>query len=120
MILLSSLCRCVNAIRYSTVQNNALLFAVLRTRLSCVWSFRDFPNAWPPLQHALCEAFARLGTPAGARAAALIHHRFLGSAMAAWRRTGVMHEKYDAEEVGGVGRGGEYEPQVRNAVLPCP
>mmetsp|Transcript_22587 Transcript_22587/g.65063 ORF Transcript_22587/g.65063 Transcript_22587/m.65063 type:complete len:80 (-) Transcript_22587:126-365(-) len=32
--------------------------------------------------------------------------------MAAWMSTGHMHEKYDADEFGKDGAGGEYKPQV--------
>jgi alpha,alpha-trehalase len=47
--------------------------------------------------------------------AALAHdlaHTFLRTAYTAYKRTGLMHEKYDARAVGAIGGGGEYRPQV--------
>ena len=79
----------------------------------------DFPNAWPPLQHALVEA---LHDAAGAHAPArAIARAFLTAAAAGLRLdgdasspSGEMHEKYDARyrAAGAPGGGGEYAPQV--------
>ena len=36
---------------------------------------------------------------------------------AAYKNTSAMHEKYDMEECGKIGGGGEYKPQVRDYIL---
>lgn len=72
----------------------------------------DFPNAWPPLQHMMAEAFLRGGTPRSQALASIIASRFLKTSLAAYLTTGAMHEKYDVRTVGGVGGGGEYKPQI--------
>ena len=36
---------------------------------------------------------------------------------AAYKNTSAMHEKYDVEECGKIGGGGEYKPQVRDYIL---
>ena len=84
----------------------------------------DYPNAWPPLQHALVEA---LEDAAGAHAPARAIARAFLTAAAAGLRLGVsspssssphaqgeIHEKYDARyrAAGAPGGGGEYAPQV--------
>ena len=79
----------------------------------------DFPNAWPPLQHALVEALEDAGAPGPARK---IARAFLTSAAGGLRLNdaaeggarGEMHEKYDARSAreGAPGAGGEYAPQV--------
>ncbi|KAG2498140.1 hypothetical protein HYH03_003898 [Edaphochlamys debaryana] len=72
----------------------------------------DAPNAWPPLVHMAVEALAEAGVPEGERAAAELACCWVAAAQVGWRTTGHMHEKYSAEELGGVGGGGEYAPQV--------
>ena len=82
----------------------------------------DYPNGWPPLQHALVEA---LEDAAGAHGPArAIARAFLTAAAAGLRldesssssssHSGEMHEKYDARyrAAGAPGGGGEYAPQV--------
>lgn len=75
----------------------------------------DFPNAWPPLQHAMVEALEDAGDGNTARA---IARAFLEAAAAGLRLDhdggGEMHEKYDARvaAAGAPGGGGEYAPQV--------
>jgi len=81
----------------------------------------DYPNAWPPVQLLLHEAFASLATQFSAneqisnRARELslqIAIRFLRSVYQGWLRSGDLFEKYHAEKVGESGNGGEYVPQV--------
>lgn len=69
----------------------------------------DWPNAWPPLQHMLAEGAEMYGGEEGAEVAENIAHRFLRTAMGAWEKTGRMFEKFDAQEMGVPGGGGEYE-----------
>jgi alpha,alpha-trehalase len=73
----------------------------------------DHPNCWPPLLHMLVRGLDRQGRSGEARALGRqLGCAWLASAHDAWLRTGAMHEKYDADEAGGAGGGGEYEPQV--------
>jgi len=73
----------------------------------------DAPNAWPPLQSMLIEGLQRLAVESqGPALAADLAQLWVGSCYTAWRRTGFMHEKYDASRFGFGGSGGEYEPQV--------
>ncbi|KAG2442316.1 hypothetical protein HXX76_002402 [Chlamydomonas incerta] len=72
----------------------------------------DAPNSWPPLVHMAVEGLERSGAPGAAEAAAGLARSYVVGCRAAWRATGHMHEKYDAVVPGGVGRGGEYVPQV--------
>ncbi|CAI5734068.1 unnamed protein product [Hyaloperonospora brassicae] len=71
----------------------------------------DAPNAWPPLQDIIIEGLQIAGT---ARAQALANHlvkTWVMASFVAWQNTGLMFEKYDAQQLGGVGDGGEYTPQ---------
>lgn len=81
----------------------------------------DFPNAWPPVQLLLYEAFASMasqfeGDGEIVSMARRLCHRigagFLRSIFQGWRQTGDLFEKYNAEEVGVSGQGGEYIPQM--------
>lgn len=72
----------------------------------------DAPNSWPPLVHMAVEGLERSGAPGAAEAAAGLARSYVAGCRAAWGATGHMHEKYDAMVPGGVGRGGEYVPQV--------
>eukprot|EP00897_Mesotaenium_endlicherianum_P003011 jgi/Mesen1/2738/ME000169S01921 len=82
----------------------------------------DYPNAWAPLQHMIIEGVAASGTPQGAELARQLAARWLHTMAAGFVRTGGMHEKYDAREIGGVGGGGEYGPQAwhRSFLTPIP
>uniref|UniRef100_A0AAV1U0F7 Trehalase n=1 Tax=Peronospora matthiolae TaxID=2874970 RepID=A0AAV1U0F7_9STRA len=71
----------------------------------------DAPNAWPPLQDIIIEGLLVAGT---ARAQVLAKHlvkTWVMASFVAWQNTGLMFEKYDAQQLGGVGDGGEYTPQ---------
>ncbi|KAG2433512.1 hypothetical protein HYH02_012630 [Chlamydomonas schloesseri] len=72
----------------------------------------DAPNSWPPLVHMAVDGLERSGAPGAADAAAGLARSYVAGCRAAWEATGHMHEKYDAAVPGGVGRGGEYVPQV--------
>lgn len=71
----------------------------------------DWPNVWPPLVALLHEGALAAGPPGRPLARALAGS-FLRSATAGLRSDGAFHEKYDCEEVGARGGGGEYPPQV--------
>ena len=68
----------------------------------------DAPNAWPPLQHMLISGLERSGTHRGRELAHVLACAWLGSNFVSWRRSGFMHEKYHAEQIGESGGGGEY------------
>jgi alpha,alpha-trehalase len=82
----------------------------------------DWPNAWPPLQHALAEACARQGRSEEARAVGLaVAAAYARAVLQGWGggggdggdpATAELHEKYDARGGGREGGGGEYAPQV--------
>jgi len=72
----------------------------------------DAPNAWPPLQSMLIEGLAASEAPEAPALALELARRWVGTCLMAWKSTGHMHEKYDADEFGKDGGGGEYEPQV--------
>jgi len=72
----------------------------------------DYPNAWAPLVHALCEGCDAFGGDAGGKLARDVATRWVRGNASALERTGYMHEKYDARNAqAGAGGGGEYSPQ---------
>lgn len=71
----------------------------------------DFPAAWPPLQHviimALSDSHVKEAQDLGFRLATnWVRSNFIG-----WNRTHKMFEKYDAQNPGSRGGGGEYGVQ---------
>ncbi|GIL86892.1 hypothetical protein Vretifemale_15069 [Volvox reticuliferus] len=72
----------------------------------------DAPNAWPPLVHMIIEAAVESGVTNGTALANQLADNWLHANMVAWQATGHMHEKYNGYVPGGIGRGGEYKPQV--------
>lgn len=72
----------------------------------------DAPNAWPPLVHMVVEGVEGAGVEGCGELAREVAEGWVRATLAAWVKGGVMHEKLDAEVVGGVGGGGEYAPQV--------
>jgi alpha,alpha-trehalase len=71
----------------------------------------DAPNAWPPLQDILIEGLLKVETNSSRALAKELVQKWIDTGYAAWTKTGLMFEKYDATLVGGLGAGGEYEPQ---------
>eukprot|EP01029_Cantina_marsupialis_P020407 TRINITY_DN4779_c1_g1_i1.p1 TRINITY_DN4779_c1_g1~~TRINITY_DN4779_c1_g1_i1.p1 ORF type:complete len:590 (-),score=157.13 TRINITY_DN4779_c1_g1_i1:388-2157(-) len=73
----------------------------------------DMPNAWPPLQQLLEEAFRVHGGDKGKELARSLAHRWLQTNLKAWSATTEhwMYEKYDSTQMGKGGGGGEYKPQ---------
>jgi alpha,alpha-trehalase len=81
----------------------------------------DYPNAWPPVQLLLYEAFSSIAAQFAtnqelvSRARSLcarIGASFLRSVYLGWRQTGNLFEKYHAADMGISGHGGEYAPQM--------
>ncbi|XP_038725509.1 probable trehalase [Tripterygium wilfordii] len=72
----------------------------------------DFPNGWAPLQHMIVEGLARSGIEEARSMAQEIAISWIRTNYGAYKKTGVMHEKYDVEKCGEYGGGGEYTPQT--------
>ncbi|KAJ7952181.1 Trehalase [Quillaja saponaria] len=66
----------------------------------------DFPNGWAPLQHMIVEALARSGSKEARSMAEDIAIRWIRTNYVAYKKTGVMHEKFDVEHCGDFGGGG--------------
>ncbi|CAI5517002.1 unnamed protein product [Closterium sp. Naga37s-1] len=96
----------------SLQSSNLLLPAGIATSTRFTGQQWDYPNVWPPLHHAICEALLLTATPRAIALARPLAHRFLATAREAFERTGAMHEKYDGRQRGAVGSGGEYNPQL--------
>ncbi|PRQ23435.1 putative alpha,alpha-trehalase [Rosa chinensis] len=61
---------------------------------------RDFPNDWDPIQHMIAEGLARSGSKEAKLVGEDIAVRWIRTNYKAYKKTGVMHEKYDVEEYG--------------------
>lgn len=74
----------------------------------------DAPNGWPPLQLMLIEGLDAVRGECGAagEVADLVAASWLESCLKAWQGSGFMFEKYNAEQPGVGGGGGEYKPQT--------
>ena len=73
-------------------------------------SFRDFPNVWAPYHLWIVEFFRSYGKD---DIAFDIAQRFVNTAYVGWLKTNktMIFEKYDANNVGANGEGGEYVVQ---------
>ncbi|KAG1692779.1 hypothetical protein DVH05_024394 [Phytophthora capsici] len=71
----------------------------------------DAPNAWPPLQDLIIEGLQEAGTLQARALAKRLVRTWVKAGYVAWKKTGLMFEKYNAQQLGGVGDGGEYTPQ---------
>ncbi|KAL5814435.1 hypothetical protein ACOSQ4_025076 [Xanthoceras sorbifolium] len=72
----------------------------------------DFPNGWAPLQHMIVEGLVRSGSQEARSLAEDIAVRWIRTNYAAYKETGVMHEKYSVDKCGAFGGGGYYVPQT--------
>ncbi|XP_058732155.1 probable trehalase isoform X2 [Vicia villosa] len=72
----------------------------------------DFPNGWAPLQHMLVEGLIKSGLKEARSLAEEIAIRWITTNYIVYKKTGVMHEKFDVEKCGEFGGGGEYVPQT--------
>lgn len=68
----------------------------------------DLPAAWPPLQEIVINALLKSGNN---ELAYQLAEKWIKSNMEAFNKYGAMFEKYDAENPGESGGGGEYEVQ---------
>jgi alpha,alpha-trehalase len=71
----------------------------------------DAPNAWSPSQDMLVEGLLLANTSEATAMARDVARTWVRAGLTAFQRTGLMFEKYNATEVGGMGVGGEYFPQ---------
>ncbi|TMW65904.1 hypothetical protein Poli38472_003669 [Pythium oligandrum] len=71
----------------------------------------DAPNAWPPEQDMVIEGLLAVNSASSHTLARTLSKTWIETSLAAWRMTGLMFEKYNATEIGGLGVGGEYFPQ---------
>lgn len=71
----------------------------------------DSPNAWPPEQDIVVEGLLAVNTTESYSLARELSQTWTQTSLTAWRQTGLMFEKYNASEIGGLGAGGEYFPQ---------
>ncbi|CAI5715496.1 unnamed protein product [Peronospora destructor] len=72
----------------------------------------DATNAWPPLQDIIVEGLQAAGTEKARALAKRLVETWVKAGFVAWQKTGLMFEKYSAQQLGGVGDGGEYTTQV--------
>lgn len=72
----------------------------------------DNPNSWAPVVDMLIEGLSNVPTEQAASLGRIISERWLETMLVAWQRTGYMYEKYDADQIGAGGGGGEYTPQI--------
>ncbi|CAL0312564.1 unnamed protein product [Lupinus luteus] len=72
----------------------------------------DFPNGWAPLQHMLVEGLVKSGLKEAKSLAEEIAIKWITTNYIVYKKTGVMHEKFDVEHCGEFGGGGEYVPQT--------
>ncbi|KAI4315561.1 hypothetical protein L6164_028357 [Bauhinia variegata] len=72
----------------------------------------DFPNGWAPLQHMLVEGLVKSGLKEARSLAEEIAVRWITTNYISFKKTGVMHEKFDVGHCGEFGGGGEYVPQT--------
>ncbi|KAI9921411.1 hypothetical protein PsorP6_000936 [Peronosclerospora sorghi] len=71
----------------------------------------DAPNAWPPEQDIVVEGLLAINTTESYNLARELTQTWTQTSLTAWKQTGLMFEKYNASEIGGLGAGGEYFPQ---------
>ncbi|XP_058835761.1 trehalase-like [Topomyia yanbarensis] len=72
----------------------------------------DFPNVWPPMQHMMIIGLGGMNSQETKELAFRWAQRWVRSNYIAYNKTKTMFEKYNAEELGGHGGGGEYEVQT--------
>jgi alpha,alpha-trehalase len=72
----------------------------------------DYPNVWPPMQHALIVGLKNLEDDRAKNLAKKWADRWVQGNYLAYKERKAMYEKYLANELGGHGGGGEYEIQT--------
>ncbi|CAI5723127.1 hypothetical protein KXD40_000562 [Peronospora effusa] len=71
----------------------------------------DSPNAWPPEQDIVVEGLLAVNTTESHNLARELSQIWTRTSLTAWKQSGLMFEKYNASEIGGLGAGGEYFSQ---------
>ncbi|XP_012086663.1 trehalase isoform X2 [Jatropha curcas] len=96
-----------------SLQSSGLLCAAgIATSLKNSGQQWDFPNGWAPLQHMIVEGLVRSESQEARSLAEEIAKRWIRTNYIGYKKTGVMHEKYNVEKCGEFGGGGEYVPQT--------
>uniref|UniRef100_A0AAG5DU88 Trehalase n=1 Tax=Anopheles atroparvus TaxID=41427 RepID=A0AAG5DU88_ANOAO len=72
----------------------------------------DFPNVWAPMQHMLVMGLDSLDNSDAKEMAFRWAQRWVRGNYITYNKTHAMFEKYDAQELGGHGGGGEYDVQT--------
>jgi len=71
----------------------------------------DYPNVWPPLVEVLVTSLLNINTTKARFAAQEVAESYLQNVYASFKENGTMYEKYNCEQVGKAGGGGEYNVQ---------
>jgi len=69
----------------------------------------DYPNCWAPLNHMIIEGLYNLDEQ---QLALTLANTWIANNYYTFVKTEKMHEKYDCQQYGRPGKGGEYEPQI--------
>ncbi|XP_043935375.1 trehalase [Protopterus annectens] len=72
----------------------------------------DYPNAWPPLQHVIIEGLDKSKSQKAKEIAVNLAQKWVRVNWEAYVKHKAMFEKYDVNEDGKPGGGGEYEVQL--------
>ncbi|XP_034248926.1 trehalase-like isoform X2 [Thrips palmi] len=72
----------------------------------------DFPNCWAPLQAFIVQGLDKTGQPDAQNLADELARRWLHANYIGFEQNSMMFEKYDAENIGRFGGGGEYTVQA--------
>lgn len=102
----------VEKVMESFQSSGLLCSAGIATSLTNSGQQWDFPNGWAPIQHMIVEGLVRSGLKEARLMAEDIAMRWIRTNYAAYKNTSTMLEKYDVEECGKIGGGGEYIPQT--------
>ncbi|XP_062074671.1 trehalase-like [Humulus lupulus] len=96
-----------------SLQSSGLLCAYgIATSLTNSGEQWDFPNGWAPIQHMIIEGLAKSESKEARSMAEDIAVRWIRTNYVTYMRTQTMHEKYNVENCGDFGGGGEYVPQT--------
>jgi len=71
----------------------------------------DMPNVWPPLVEITVTALENSDTDEGKKLAQEIAEKYLRNVQISFENTGAIYEKYNCEQQGSAGGGGEYAVQ---------
>ncbi|CAH0522177.1 unnamed protein product [Peronospora belbahrii] len=101
----------LNKIVASLEKSGLLQKGGVQTTTSVTGQQWDAPNAWPPMQDIIIEGLLAAGTVKARTLAKHLVKTWVKAGFVAWQKTGLMFEKYNAHQLGGVGDGGEYKTQ---------